>query len=161
MKKLFLSVLLTFALATSAFAAAGSCEFSSSGDFKGFYQLTWVCTSASDGTVIAPTLTGANAGSQYSGRIDRVIFTPSSGTTQPSDSYDVKLHRVVCGAADTTDDLLSTLGIDLSQTNTKRDAPLTTTNGFVVRVFRDVLVPAAANVGDKKKFTLSILVDNR
>src|SRR5574343_1669498 len=117
MKKLFLSVLLTFALATSAFATAGSCEFSSSGDFKGFYQLTWVCTSASDGTVIAQTLTGANAGSQYSGRIDRVIFTPSSGTTQPSDSYDVKLHRVVCGAADTTDDLLSTLGIDLSQTN--------------------------------------------
>lgn len=160
MKRLFLSVLLSLALATSAFAA-GSCAFEFVGDPKGLYQLTWVCTSASNGTVAAPTITGANASSQFTGRIDRVIFTPGSGTDQPSDAYDVKLHRVVGGTADTTDDLLGAIGDNLSQTNTKRDAPLTAANGFVVRLFRDSLAPSAVNVGDAKKFTLRVLVDNR
>lgn len=151
-----LAMWLSLAGASSVWAA-GSCVFTMVGAMESFSELTWVCTSDASGDVSAPTVTGTNAAARFNGRIDRVQIVPGTAGDAPDGGYSVQLYA----NGDTTVDRLYAMGAAPSTTNTTIDSPLTTTNGYVVRLFNDTLVPGAAGVGNANKFTLKVLLDNR
>ena len=137
--------------------ASGSCVFTLTGALESFSELAWVCTSAANGTVSTPTITGSQANDKFSGRMDRVQIIPGSGNDTPTNAYVVQLHA----SGDTTVDRLYSMGAACSNVTSIIDGPLTTTNGYPVRLFRDTLKPYATGAGDANKFTLKVLLDNR
>lgn len=140
--------------------ATGSCIFSlTEGQATGGQQdltreLSWICTSAANGTISNPTLTGTGASSSYSGVIYRATISPGTGANQPSDNFNLKLYA----GTDTTDDLLGGLGTTADNATLVVDTPISATNSFPRAVFNQSLNPAADSMGDANQVTLKLLL---
>lgn len=155
-----LCVLAILMLCAQMVFAAGSCVFSAVRNLAAGAQqdlsreLSWVCTSAANGTISSPTLTGDGASDSYSGMIYRATISPGTGGNQPSDNFNLKLYA----GTDTTDDLLGGLGTTADNATIVVDTPTSSTNFFPRAVFNQSLTPAADSMGNATQVTLKVLL---
>ena len=153
MNKILSIFMVASILLTGSCFAAGTATFTAEqprGTTK--WKLTWVITSAADGSVSSPTTTGTGYDSAYYGKIYKVIVTPGTTTLQPSDDFDVQIRTNKGGTTDIAQTLLTNCDDTVPKVKGLYD-------GLIYPLSGEVITPYATGMGDSNSATIEIWIE--
>src|SRR5574343_1408514 len=131
--------------------AAGSCVFTKVYEDPTTLELSYVCTSYTDGTISSPTIAAADATTPRNGVIVKAFVIPGTGDDLPDDNFAVTLTTDKTAANDILEGEFASCD---NATITMKSIY----DGYVFPLSSEVLTPGASGMGSANKMTLRLVI---